>query len=133
MNNGPNIQIPDSALDSSGFTNSGKERFKKTLTDYNELLFDKAINYADIDKAVNTQREVTHEHVKAASHSIANSYGKPVKPKWFPWAKFGQYTTAVLVGLSVRELPETWALILFIASFTIGGALLFLTEKNNSK
>ena len=133
MSNGPNIQIPDSTLDNSGFTNSGKDRFKKTINDYNDLLFDKAINYADIDKAVNTQREVTHEHVKAASHSIANSYGKPVKPKWFPWAKFGQYAATGLVGLSAGNLPDTWALILFIGSFTIGGALLFLTEKNNSK
>lgn len=133
MSNGPNIQIPEDSLDNSGFTNSGKIRFKKTIEDYNQLLFDKAVNYAEIDKAVNTQREVTHEHVKAASHSIAKSYGKPLKPKWYPWAKFGQYAATGLVGLSAGNLPETWALIVFVSAFAAGGALLFLTEKNNSK
>jgi hypothetical protein len=133
MSNKPDIQIPDENLDNSGFTNSGKIRFKKTVEDYNQLLFDKAVNYAEIDKATNAQREVTHEHVKAASHSIAKSYGKPLKPSWFPWAKFGQYAATGLVGLSVSNLPDIWALILFVTSFAVGGALLFLTEKNNSK
>lgn len=133
MDKTPQITIPDEELDLSGFTKSGKNRFIKTVEDYNELLYKKSISFGESDKATNTEREVTHEHVKAASHSIAKSYGKPVKPTWFPWAKFGQYVAAGLVGLSVKNLTENWGLITFIVSFTAGGLLLFITEKENSK
>jgi len=133
MSNPPQINIPDVELDKAGFTNSGNTRYKKTVNDYNDLLFEKSVNFGEIDKAPNSPREVTHEHVKAAAHSIAKSYGKPKKPNWYPFAKIGQYICAALLGLTSGKLPETWALIMFMLSFSIGGILLFLTEKEDSK
>lgn len=129
----PEISILEEELDSSGFTKSGKERYIKTIEDYNNILYNKSIKFGESDKAINSEREITHEHVKAASHSIAKSYGKPIKAKWFPWAKFGQYLSTGFVGLSIKHLNETWGLITFIISFSVGGLLLFLTEKENSK
>lgn len=133
MANSPQIIIPDPELDRSGYTGSGKTRYKKTVNDYNDLLYEKSIHFGDIDKAPNSPREVTHEHVKAAAHSIAKSFGKPVKPKWFSAAKIGQFVFAALFGLATGNFPDTWALILFIVSFGAGTILLFLTEKENSK
>lgn len=129
----PKIEIEEEQLDSQGFTKSGKLRYIKTLEDYNSLLFQKALGYGDSDKLINENREVTHEHVRAASHSIAKSYGKPIKPNWFPWARFGQYLCTAFVGLSIKSLNEIWGLITFVITFCVGGILLFLTEKENNK
>lgn len=95
---------------------------------YSKVLFEKAINYGEIDRA--HTREVTHEHVKASAHSIANSFGKPSQPKWLWAVKCGQYLCAALVGVATNHLDNIYGAIGFVVSFSIGGILLYLENSN---
>ena len=120
----PEIIIKESDLEESGYTASGKERYTKTVKEYSEVLFRKSISFGDIDKA--QIREVTHEHVKAAAHSIANSYGKTTRPKWIWAIKVGQYLCAALVGVASTYLNTLFGAIGFVVMFSAGGILLYL-------
>jgi hypothetical protein len=120
----PNITISDAELNTAGFTVSGKDRYTKSVKDYSKTLFDKAVNYAEIDKA--QTREVTHEHVKASAHSIANSFGKPLTPKWMWTVKAGQYVCAALVGVASNHLDKISGTIGFVVAFSVGGILLYI-------
>lgn len=126
----PNINITETELNNSGFTISGKERYIKSVKDYSKVLFDKSINYGDIDKAL--AREVTHDHVKAAAHQIANSFGKPTAPKYLWVVKVGQYLCAALVGVATNHLDKIYGAIGFVVAFSIGGILLYI-ETSKSK
>lgn len=126
----PDVSISDKDLIDAGFTISGKERYTKTIVEYSKVVFEKAISYSEIDKA--NSREVTHEHVKAAAHSIANSFGKPSQPKWLWAAKTGQYLCAALVGVATNHLDNLIGTIGFVVAFSIGGILLYSTTKNRS-
>jgi len=128
----PPITISQTELTNAGFTNSGSDRYNKSVLEYGKILFDKSVNYGEIDKATNATREVTHEHVKAAAHSIANSYGKPIKPKWIMPVQIGQYLCAALVGLAGGHIDKTEGQIGFAVAFALG-AILFIIEKSNSK
>lgn len=123
-NKEPIINIPESELEQAGFTTSGKERYQKTVTDYSKTLFDKAINYAEIDKA--QIREVTHDHVKAAAHSIANSFGKPSTPWWMWFVRLGQYAGAIGVGVATNHLDTSSGAIGFAVAVTVGVILLYI-------
>lgn len=128
----PTIHISQAELTNAGFTNSGADRYNRSVLEYGKLLFDKSASYGEIDKAQNASREVTHEHVKAAAHSIANSYGKPLKPKWLVPVQIGEYLCAAIVGLAGGHIDKTEGLIGFSAAFAVG-AILFIIEKSNSK
>jgi hypothetical protein len=128
----PTITITQTELTSSGFTNSGSDRYQKSVVEYGKILFDKSVSYGEIDKAQNANREVTHEHVKAAAHSIANSFGKPIKPKWMIPVQIGQYLCAAVVGLAGGHLDKMEGIIGFASAFAIG-AILIVIEKSNSK
>jgi len=125
----PDINISESDLTAAGYTISGKDRYVKTVNEYSKVLFEKAVNFGEIDKA--QAREVTHEHVKAAAHSIANSFGKPSQPKWLWAAKVGQYLCAALVGVATNHLDNIYGAIGFVVSFSIGGILLYLDNSKN--
>lgn len=126
----PFITISDTELNNAGYTISGNDRYKKTVKDYSKTLFDKAVNYGEIDKA--QTREVTHEHVKAAAHSIANSFGKPLTPKWMWVIKVGQYLCAVLVGVAINHLDKTIGAVFFVSAFA-GGVILLYIETLKTK
>ena len=127
----PNIQISEAELSRAGYTVSGKERYEKTLKDYSTTLFKKAVSFAEVDKEVS--REVTHEHVKQAAYSIANSFGKPIKPKYLGIVRIGQYLCAVLVGLATNYLDKLLGTIGFVVAFTVGLILLYIeTLKSKS-
>lgn len=132
MANTVKITIDETDLVNEGFTDSGKERYKKTIQDYSNIVFDKAITYGDVDKSPNLKREVTHEHVKGAAYSIANSYGKPTKPNWIIFAQIGQYLCTGLVGYFSSQLDDKAGIIGFVISFSVG-AILFLVEKLKHK
>jgi hypothetical protein len=125
----PIISISDKELTDAGFTVSGKDRYKNSLLDYAKTLFFKATSYGEIDKA--DTREVTHDHVKAAAHSIANSFGKPSTPKWMWSVKVGQYLCAALVGVATNHLDKLLGTIGFVVAFSIGGILLYIENSNN--
>lgn len=128
----PKITISQAELTNSGFTNSGSDRYQKSVLEYSKILFDKSVSYGEIDKAQNANREVTHEHVKAAAHSIAKSFGKPMKPKWMMPVQIGQYVCAILVGIAGGQLEKMWGIIGFVLAFAVG-AILFVIEKSNVK
>lgn len=128
----PNINITQVELTNAGFTNSGSLRYNKSVTEYSKILFEKSVTFGEIDKASNMNREVTHDHVKAAAHSIANSYGKPIKPKWLIPVQIGQYVFAVVIGIAGSHLDNNLGLIGFVAAFVIG-TVLFIIEKSNTK
>jgi uncharacterized membrane protein YjjP (DUF1212 family) len=128
----PPINISQTELTNAGFTVSGSDRYNKSVKEYGKILFDKAVNYGDIDKASNTNREVTHEHVKASAHSIANSFGKPVKSRWIIPIQVGEFLCAGIVGLCSGHIDKKEGIIGFAIAFAIG-AILFMTEKTISK
>lgn len=120
----PEINISEPDLTNAGYTSSGRDRYIKTVIDYSQTLFQKAINFGDIDKAL--QREVTHEHVKAAAHSIAKSFGKPTSPWWIWMLKVGQYLCAGTLGVATNHLEDIAWIVGFLASFVVGGILLLI-------
>jgi len=125
----PNITISDIDLNNAGFTISGKERYVKTVTEYSKVLFEKSVTFGEIDKA--QTREVTHEHVKASAHSIANSFGRPAQPKLLWAIKVGQYLCAALIGVATNHLDKIYGAVGFVIAFTIGGILLFIETSKN--
>lgn len=125
----PDISISDQDLTKAGYTISGKDRYVKSVTEYSKVLFEKAVNFGEIDKA--QTREVTHEHVKAAAHSIANSFGKPTQPKWLWIVKIGQYLCAALVGVATNHLDKLLGAIGFVVAFSIGGIFLYVEQSKN--
>ena len=86
-NTDSNIIIPEVELNTEGFTPSGKIHYYKTLKDYSQTLFDKAISYADKAQV----REVTHNDVRNAAHSIANTFGIPLIQKWVIFLSLGKF------------------------------------------
>ena len=124
----PPVTISQSELDSSGFTNSGKDRYIKGITEYADILFSKSISYGEIDKAV--VREVTHDHVKAAAYSIANSFGRPKQTKWNIVLKIGQYLCAAFIGVATNHIGETYGSLSFVGAFCIGAILIYYENLN---
>lgn len=118
----PDIIISTTDLDSAGFTTSGRPQYIKTVEEYRKVLFEKSVNYGDIDKA--DIREVTHDHVKSAAHSVASSFGKPTQPKWLWIIKIGQYLCAVLVGVATNHLDKIYGAVGFVCAFAVGGVFL---------
>lgn len=115
----PDISINGADLDSAGFTSSsGKGQYIKTVEEYSKILFEKSINFGEIDKA--QAREVTHDHVKSAAHSIATSYGKPTQPKWLWIIKLLQYIFAIFVGVATNHLENLYGAIGFVSFFALG-------------
>lgn len=125
----PDITISDADLNLAGFTISGKERYVKTVNEYSKVLFEKAVNFGEIDKA--QTREVTHEHVKASAHSIANSFGRPAQTKGLWAIKAGQYLCAALIGVATNHLDKIYGAIGFVVAFSIGGILLYVETSKN--
>ena len=125
------VGVVQNVLQTSGFTNSGTSQYQKTVIEYGETLLHKSVSYAEVDKPLSGPIEVTHEHVRRAAHSIANSYGKPVKPKWLLSVQVGQYIFAAGCGFCGGFLSQTMGLIGFVSCFVIGGVL-FVLEKHNT-
>jgi|APLak6261672720_1056091.scaffolds.fasta_scaffold29101_2 hypothetical protein len=125
----PDITVSDADLNLAGFTISGKERYVKTVNEYSKVLFEKAVNFGEIDKA--QSREVTHEHVKASAHSIANSFGRPAQAKGLWAIKAGQYLCAALIGVATNHLDKIYGAIGFVVAFSIGGILLYVETSKN--
>ena len=107
-------------LKDAGFTESGTTRYRQSTTEYCDTLFQKAVTFGEADKADGLPREVTHDHVKAAAHAIANSYGRDQPTKVQIWCQVGEYVTAAFAGLGAGKLDQTWGIALFGISLTLG-------------
>jgi len=116
----------DSDLEQAGFTDSGVTRYKNAVTAYCDELFGKSVALGDRDKAVDTPREVTHEHVRGAASAIAMR-GRDGQTGLHVWCQIGEYISAALAGVGGGNLGTSWGTILFGLSLTLG-VILFVTR-----
>ena len=120
----PNLSLDPDNLESEGFTASGQARFKETIQDYSNTVYRKSVNYGELDKASNMPREITHDHVKSAAHSIAQSYGKDKPTKMQKFSQAGEYIATALGGAGASHLDKTLGVLVFVAGAIIA-VLLF--------
>lgn len=119
----------DQELQQAGFTNSGAKRYRETVLLYSTTLYDKAISYGQADKASDSNLEVTHDHVRAATHNITATFGREQPSKLGVAIQIGEYILTALSGVAGGNLKESWgtpmfvvcvamAVILFVARIT---------------
>jgi hypothetical protein len=109
----------DSELEQSGYTDSGRSRYKSAVTGYCDELFAKSLALGDRDKAVDTPREVTHEHVRSAAGAIAIR-GRESKTAIQVWCQIGEYVCAALAGVGGGKLETSWGTVVFGLSLAFG-------------
>lgn len=109
----------DKEIQDAGFTTSGATRYKAATTAYCDELFTKAVALGDRDKAADTPREVTHEHVRDAATSLALR-GMERQDSINVWFQIGEYLCAVAAGVGGGKLETAWGVALFGISLTIG-------------
>ena len=79
----PAVSITDNDLDNAGFTNSGKTKFKETVQDFSNQIFEKSVRYGDAEKGDGLEREITHDHITTASFNLSKTFGKKNKGIYF--------------------------------------------------
>lgn len=121
----------DQDLRTAGFTDSGLNRYKKTVEDYCEEVYSKAIALGDRDKASDAPREVTHEHVRDAAAELQRR-GRESKTTTQIWCQAGEYVCAATAGVGAGKLDTTWGIALFGLSLTIG-VVLFIVRSQGGK
>lgn len=109
----PDLSLSEEGLRAAGFTDSGAPRFKDTVQEYLNILFERAILYANVDKAPNLPREITHGHIRSAAFSIAKSFGKPVKSKWAIPVEIGKCLAIAIAGVGGGHLDKQVGFIAF--------------------
>ena len=118
-------------LRQAGFTQSGANRYAATATAYCEDLFAKSVAFGDIDKALDTPREVTHDHVRGAAAALAVR-GQDGQSTLQVWCQVGEYVCAALAGVGGGKLDLTWGVVMFGLSLTIG-VILFVIRNIRSQ
>lgn len=118
-------------LRQAGFTQSGANRYVATATAYCEDLFAKSVALGDIDKAPDTPREVTHDHVRGAATALAVR-GQDGQSTLQVWCQIGEYVCAALAGVGGGKLDQTWGVVMFGLSLTIG-VVLFVIRNTRSR
>lgn len=113
-------------LQTDGFTTSGIDRYQQTVTEYAEILHSKAVGYGDAAKAPGLAREVTHDHVRAAAHSIADSIGKPKASRWLAISNVAEYALTATSAFALGNTKEIWGTPVFVISAVIAGILIAL-------
>ena len=116
----------DQELEQNGFTDSGTTRYRNAVTAYCDELYAKAIALGDRDKAPDTPREVTHEHVRSAAAAIAIR-GREGQTTLQVWCQIGEYLCAALAGVGGGKLETSWGTALFGISLAVG-VILFVTR-----
>lgn len=111
-------------LQADGFTTSGIYRYQQTVTEYAEILHAKAVSYGDAAKAPSLAREVTHDHVRAAAHLIADSVGKPKTSGWFAVSHVAEYALTAISAFSLGNTKAIWSTPVFVISAVIAGILI---------
>lgn len=118
-------------LHTAGFTDSGATRYKASAKAYCDELFAKAIALGDRDKASDTSREVTHEHVRGAAAVLAIKSQDKNDPTQV-WCQVGEYVCAASAGVGGGKLEQSWGVVLFGLSLTIG-VILFVVRNTRSR
>ena len=110
-------------LKKDGFTESGVDRYEKTVKEYSNTLHSKSINFGEADKATDLPREVTHDHVRAAAYTIAKSYGKQKLSPWMVASQVAEYVFTALGSFALGKTTESWSTPLFVGCAVIAGIL----------
>lgn len=131
--NKPTISIQDSELDDSGFTNSGKAKFKETIQDFSDQIFDKSVRYGDAEKGNGLDREITHDHVSTASYNTSKTFGKKVKNGWSIAGQVGEYVFTGLAGIGGGNLKDQWGIITFGVCLGLAVILIVVRLTNTTK
>lgn len=123
----------EAELHSAGFTHSGATRYAATTSAYCEELFTKSIALGDIDKAPDTDREVTHDHVRGAATVLAIRGQGGQSPGQIA-CQVGEYVSAAVAGVGGGNLDKSWGILLFCLSLALG-VILFVVRntRNRSK
>jgi|SRR5579863_2713030 len=118
----PVIIVNENALRAGGFTDSGRTRYLDTVTDYAAELKKRAEGYADVDKAPNLAREVTHDHVRQAAVALAGRR-EPIS-KWTIVGQVFEYLATAATGYSVEHLNTVPGIIEFGLSLSLAVILI---------
>lgn len=108
----------DTELEQDGFTQSGRQRYSQTVGDFSDTLHQKAVLYADADKAPGMNREVTHDHVRSAAHAIATVGPRSPHSKSSVVCQVGEYVFTAMAGVGGGQLGQQWGIICFGAGLT---------------
>jgi hypothetical protein len=119
-------------LKRAGFTESGIKRYKQTASEYEDALYQKSVTFGDADKASDLTREVTHDHVKAAAHTIAASFGGNEQSTVQIFCQVGEYVAAAFAGLGAGKLDQAWGIAVFGISLSVG-VILFVVRNTRRR
>jgi hypothetical protein len=119
-------------LQSNGFTPSGSKRYTETIKAYSDTLHDKAVVYAQADKADDAGLEVTHDHVRSAAHNITATFGREQPSKYGVLIQIGEYVSTALAGVSGGNLKESWGTPMFVVCVAIA-VILFVVRNTALK
>ncbi|MBK8595322.1 MAG: hypothetical protein IPN83_06980 [Holophagales bacterium] len=128
----PLCTLDPARLKADGFTESGSKHFCETVEDYAERLHERATHLGDVDKAPKMTREITHEHVRASSHSIARSFGSPPRSGWLVAAQVGEYIATATAGVGGGHLDKQGGIIAFGLGVSVA-VVLVVTRLMNGK
>tara|TARA_R110002096_G_scaffold199271_13_gene383119 strand:+ start:3192 stop:3575 length:384 start_codon:yes stop_codon:yes gene_type:complete len=121
----------DQELTGDGFTSAGISRYRQVIDGYTGEVHSKAVRQADAEKASDMPREVTDNHVRAAAHSIASSYGTKVRPKWWIPCHVAEYVFTAVAGVGAGKLDQWWGILMF--GVGLGIAVLLIVIRLTSK
>jgi hypothetical protein len=110
-------------LEKDGFTSSGLSRYQQTVREYAEALHSKAVTYGDADKAPDLAREVTHDHVRAAAHLIANAFGRPKTSGWWVVCQVTEYVLTAVSAFALGNTTKPWGTPVFVITAVVVGIL----------
>lgn len=103
----PEVEMVEEQLKAAGFTpDTGVSRFKKTIKEYSDMLFKRAVSLAEADRDPTLPREINHQHVASAAYSIANRFGRPPRPKWAIPAQVAEYMGLLIAGIGGGHLDK---------------------------
>lgn len=120
----PNIAIQEDDLHKAGFTSSGIKKYKETIQDLANELFNKAVLHGEVSKGVGLPREVTHEHVRNATSNILQAFGKSKKPTGLIIAQVAEYVFTGMAGIGGGHLKDWWGVLMFGVALSIAVILI---------
>lgn len=122
----------DQELKDAGFTESGLTRYKASTTAYCDDLFSKAMAIGERDRAEDGPREITHEHVRSAAVFLSVR-GNNKEDSTQKLCQVGEYVCAAAAGVGGGKLDQSWGVILFGLSLTIGVILFVIRSFRSQK
>jgi hypothetical protein len=120
----------DQELEQDGFTSSGLTRYQETVKAYADTLHKKAVTFGEADKAPDLPLEVTHDHVRAATHLISNSFGKDKASPWWVVSQVSEYLLTATSAFALGNTAKAWGTPVFVISAVVAGILIAVRLSN---